>query len=158
MDKQKQIEEMAKVIHDLILDTPFNGTEASCEKIAEELLKHYQPKIPEGAVVLTREEKQEYESLIKLLIYDKPIKSRIYEFIKDIKNRIRKETAEKFARLAKQKINEVISDIILSRPPTNDDESEVVRKQVLSAITSPLKKIRDEKIDEIAKEITGLVK
>ena len=49
----------------------------------------------EGKVVLTREEKEEYESLIKLLIYDKPMKNRVYEVIKDIKQQTRKETAEK---------------------------------------------------------------
>lgn len=49
----------------------------------------------EGKVVLTREEKEEYESLIKLLIYDKPMKNRVYEVIKDIKQQTRKETTEK---------------------------------------------------------------
>lgn len=49
----------------------------------------------EGKVVLTREEKEEYESLIKLFIYDKPMKNRVYEVIKDIKQQTRKETAEK---------------------------------------------------------------
>lgn len=48
----------------------------------------------EGKVVLTREEKEEYESLIKLLIYDKPMKNRVYEVIKDIKQQTRKETAK----------------------------------------------------------------
>lgn len=58
----------------------------------------------EGKVVLTREEKEEYESLIKLLIYDKPIKNRVYEVIKDIKQQTRKETAEKiFTELLKEK-------------------------------------------------------
>ena len=87
--KQKQIEEMAKVIHDLILDTPFNGTEASFEKIAEELLKHYQPKIPENVVVLTREEYQ-------MLNY---FNHRGEELLKQE----RKETAEKYAKMLKEK-------------------------------------------------------
>lgn len=55
-------------------------------------------------VVLTREEKEEYESLIKLLIYDKPIKNRVYEVIKDIKQQTCKETAEKIF----QEINHLI--------------------------------------------------
>jgi hypothetical protein len=46
-------------------------------------------------VLLSREEKQEYENLVKLLIYDKPIKSRVYEFIKDTKEQASKETVEK---------------------------------------------------------------
>jgi hypothetical protein len=52
-------------------------------------------KLPKDSIVLTKEEKQEYESLVKLLIYDKPIKSRVYEFIKDTKEKESKETAEK---------------------------------------------------------------
>lgn len=62
-------------------------------EFAKELLKYYQPKIPEGSVVISREEKQAYESLAKFFIYDKPIKSRVYEFIKKIKDQVRKETA-----------------------------------------------------------------
>ena len=58
----------------------------------------------EGKVVLTREEKEEYESLIKLLIYDKPMKNRVYEVIKDIKQQTCKKTAEKiFTELLKEK-------------------------------------------------------
>lgn len=56
--------------------------------------------LPEDSVVLSREEKQEYENLVKLLIYDKPIKSRVYEVVKDIKEQASKETAEKiFAKI-----------------------------------------------------------
>ena len=91
-DKENQIEEMANIIHRTEF-VDISGYEE--EKISEELLKHYQPKLPEDSVVLSREEKQEYENLVKLLIYDKPIKSRVYEVIKDIKERERKETAEK---------------------------------------------------------------
>ena len=68
--------------------------------------KHYQPKLPKDSVVLSKEEKQEYENLVKLLIYDKPIKSRVYEFVKDTKDQARKETAEKILSLAKYLIEE----------------------------------------------------
>lgn len=53
MMKQKQIKEMANLIHHTEF-VDISGYEE--EKIAEELLKYYQPKIPENAVVLTREE------------------------------------------------------------------------------------------------------
>ena len=49
-EQEKQIEETAKVLHDLILET-----EASCEKILEELLKHYQL-VDKNSVVLSKEE------------------------------------------------------------------------------------------------------
>lgn len=66
MNDKKQIEEMANILHDLILDTPFNGTDASCEEIAEKLLEKYQPKIPENAVVLSATEPNEH--FIDLLV------------------------------------------------------------------------------------------
>ena len=133
MDKQKQIEEMAKELHDLILDTPFNGTEASCDKIAEELLKHYQPKIPENSVVITREE---YDELQVGKDFD-------YGYHEGYKNteayyenfklpKERKETAEKFARRLKEKLH---YDTIPESGIT--DERNVF-----------------ESIDEICKEIT----
>lgn len=55
-----------------------------CENLlmAEELLKYYQPKIPENAVVLTREE---YERLCDLAYFGNGEET------------VRKETAEKFA-------------------------------------------------------------
>ena len=66
-NKQKQIEEMAEIIDNVednahLTQTRWDGylAIANSEKIATELLKHYQPKIPEGAVVLSREE---YEKL-----------------------------------------------------------------------------------------------
>ena len=115
MDKQ-MIEEMARELHDLILDTPFNGTQASCEKIAEELLKHYQPKIDKNAVVLTR---GDYEKLLDvradviLKDIDKVFKEefedtkrsmekKIKPIYKAIETRTRKETAEKFAERLKE--------------------------------------------------------
>ena len=62
MDKQKQIEEMAKVIHHTEF-VDISGYEE--EKIAEELLKHYQPKLPENAVVLTRKDREEFNELYR---------------------------------------------------------------------------------------------
>jgi len=61
MDKQKQIEEMAKVIRPVLenrVDIGFIPDLA--EPIAKELLKHYQPKLPQGSVVLSKEEYADY--------------------------------------------------------------------------------------------------
>lgn len=66
MDKEKQIEEMAKVIKDTWLVDLEGNTYSVCEfldsvdieSIARELLKHYQPKLPKDSVVLSREEYQ----------------------------------------------------------------------------------------------------
>lgn len=50
--KQKQIEEMKKHIQNFLSGV----LEIEIDKLAEELIKHYQPKIHENVVVLTREE------------------------------------------------------------------------------------------------------
>lgn len=66
MDKQKQIEEMANIMKSVTLYGDDNYrrkiSNDSYMELAEELLKHYQPKIPEGSVVLTKEK---YEQLCK---------------------------------------------------------------------------------------------
>lgn len=68
MDEKKQIEEMAELI---VKSKQCRGdcnkckyiddiaTVCTSKRVAEEILKRYQPKIPEGAVVLTREEHEE---------------------------------------------------------------------------------------------------
>ena len=120
MDKQKQIEEMARIIaFDLCPNRHAHakwGEEAKCysdnnfaectkiKNVVDKLYNAGYRKIPENAVVLTREEKQEYENLVKLFFYDKPIKNRVYEFIKDTKDQVRKETAEKFAERLKEEL------------------------------------------------------
>lgn len=64
MNDKKMIEEMAKVIDDRLIEA--NNYFGSMNKgygywVAQKLVEHYQPKIPEGSVVLSREE---YEILI----------------------------------------------------------------------------------------------
>ena len=81
MDKQKQIEEMAKEIARILfkdcllniggscVDCEWNGKETKeydCQSllVAKKLLEKYQPKIHEGAVVLIREEaEKKFEEL-----------------------------------------------------------------------------------------------
>ena len=101
--KEKQIEEMANCkncVHQKMCIDKISCGVLTADKDGYLKLKcnYYQPKLPEDSVVLLREEKQEYENLVKLLIYDKPIKSRVYEFVKDTKEQARKETAEKFVK------------------------------------------------------------
>lgn len=98
MDKQKQIEEMANLIH----HTEFidiSGYEE--EKIAEELLKYYQPKLPENAVVLTREEYDELKQAKILLEFReetiKYLEEANIRYSKALENKS-KETAEKILK------------------------------------------------------------
>ena len=113
MDKQKQIEEKAKEINRILFEDCLlnqGGHCEGCECIREEtkyydcqsylcakkLLEKYQPKIPEGAVVLTREE---YEKLIAL----KEDYVKGYEAgVEEGWDNARKETAEKFAEMLKE--------------------------------------------------------
>ena len=113
-EKHKQIEEMANFIH----RTEFvDISRYEEETIAKELLKHYQPKLPEDSVVLTREEfdelglvvetVQEYESDEKgqpLLVKERKIVKKLRTDFTELLNQEirelqlaqeRKETAEK---------------------------------------------------------------
>ncbi len=66
-DKEKQIEEMAKIIDDRLIEArDYLGSMNKGEGywIAQRLIEHYQPKIDKDSVVLSREE---YESLQNLL-------------------------------------------------------------------------------------------
>lgn len=61
MNKQQQIEEMAKVIDDRLIEA--RGWLGSMNRgkgywIAQKLVENYQPKLPEDSVVLSREERQ----------------------------------------------------------------------------------------------------
>lgn len=151
MDKKKQIrDKLIKVIKKQCICCNGNDCDKCCydgddcveERLADAILDS-NAIIHENAVVLTREEKQEYESLVKLLIYDKPIKSRVYEFIKDIKDQARKETAEKFARLVE-----------FHSVSTRDNDG----REMFTISALGLKEILTEefgfKYDEIAKEFT----
>ena len=82
MDKQKQmIEEMANIIYERVNTLEHFGLAlfGLCEKISEELLKHYQPKIPEGAVVLTEKEYKRFERIEKIIKLAKMERANGYE-------------------------------------------------------------------------------
>ena len=96
MTKQEQIEQMAKIIDDRLIEA--NLWLGSMNKgkgywIAEKLVEHYQPKLPEDRVVLS---KKEYERITKELVTEQ----RAIEIAKEYFEKIRKETAEKFLQLA----------------------------------------------------------
>ena len=98
-DREKQILEITRDLSDCLEYDIEDSSIVDSYDTACNLVNKGWVKLPEGAVVLTREEKQEYESLVKLFIYDKPIKNRVYEFIKDTKQQTRKETAREILGL-----------------------------------------------------------
>ena len=70
MKDKEIIEKMAEIIDNIddnahITQTRWDGylAIANSEKIAEELLKYYQPKLPEDSVILSKEEYEKLKSL-----------------------------------------------------------------------------------------------
>ena len=59
-DKEKQFEEMREHICIGCSGKPCGEYCDKCKFVAEELLKHYQPKLSEDSVVLTREDMKKY--------------------------------------------------------------------------------------------------
>jgi hypothetical protein len=158
MDKQKQIEEMAKV---LCKDTSNKGNCEECgfrknKKIfvnricykfdgAIDLYNAGYRKIPEGALVLTKEEYDELKSLAKghceyCYLMDLPD----FETERLVRDTTRKETAEKFAKLVE-----------FHSVSTRDEEG----REIFTISALGLKEILHEEFgipyDEIAKGITG---
>lgn len=132
MDKQQQIEEMIGIIQGAVGGCATHWASL----IAEEILKYYQPKIPEGAVVLTREELKEKIDCcdVSMIHHDDDGKRYIeYEKYEDFTDRLgkrirqlkgqlkqeRKETAEKFAERVKMdfyyEFDELIPSIVASK-------------------------------------------
>ena len=99
-DKEKQIEEMAKEIESVKLYGIDNyGRKISHDSVlelAEELLKHYQPKIPEGSVVLSKGEAQKYYAYKHIEPQIKGCLEREVKLERQLKE-VRKETAREFA-------------------------------------------------------------
>ena len=132
MDKQKEIEEMAEII----FNSRYKNGYISPLKGANALYNAGYRKIPENAVVLTREEYTNY--LVE------------YIGVKEIAERIRKETAEKFAERARQRLDEYR----LENEYFTDNEPNGNLWQMNSSIF--YLEVIDEGglIDEIANEIT----
>lgn len=91
MNKEQQIEEMAKVIDDRLIEARVWLGSMNRGKgywIAQKLVENYQPKLPEDSVVLSREEYDEIK------IYKSYIPEMKKAFDK-VRNAAIKETAEK---------------------------------------------------------------
>ena len=143
MDKQKQIqtEELIGIIQGAVGGCATHWASL----IAEEVLKYYQPKIPENAVVLTREEYNFIDHNIKHLesvcnahektiaYWEEQTKVARQELFEE-----RKETAEKFA----ERVSQAIVD---NTYPYFDKDGKPVN--IWKAV------IGFDTIDEIAKEI-----
>lgn len=67
-DNKKQIEEMSNLINKNLFNY-LNQDNLSCKDVcdllANDLLKYYQPKLPEDSVALSKEEYEEYQDLLK---------------------------------------------------------------------------------------------
>lgn len=95
MNKEQQIEEMAKVIDDRLIEARVWLGSMNRGKgywIAQKLVENYQPKLPEYSVVLSREEYDEIK------IYKSYIPEMKKAFDK-VRNAAIKETAEKILDL-----------------------------------------------------------
>lgn len=144
MNRKKQmIEEMAKEISRILFESCLLNMGGRCEDcecisketkeydcqswlVAKKLLEKYQPKIPEGAVVLTKEEYKKLQALKD--DYVKGYEAGVDEGWDNGWDNARKETAEKFAELVKMAFYYHFDELIPS--------------------------IMADKIDEICKEIS----
>ena len=119
MEEKKQIEEMAELI---VKSKQCRGdcnkckhiddiaTVCTSKRVAEEILKRYQPKIPEGAVVLTAGENQKYAAYKIIEPQIKGCLDRERELEKRLET-IRKETAREILTLIdKEAPNGPLSD------------------------------------------------
>ena len=105
MTEQEQIEEMAKIIDDRLIEA--RGWLGSMNKgegywIAQKLVEHYQPKLPEDSVVLSREEYEQHANEYKNLSIKYDQVSDKYRLCKDANEKLKqkaisasKETAKK---------------------------------------------------------------
>lgn len=111
-----QIEEMAKVIESVKLYGIDNYgrkiSHYSTLELAEELLKHYQPKIPEGSVVLSKEEYEELQKGVKThnytAMFNAVQEARITELEKRLCNiayETRNETAREVLKIVDSKLD-----------------------------------------------------
>jgi hypothetical protein len=144
-EQDKAIEEMTDYLFGNAIshDTQFKG---DCRSIARDLYNAGYRKIPENAVVLTREEYdsvkdsvdllREYESVSNSLIKSNELCRKLVEDKKELKRQLKqagKETAEKFAVMLKGSL-----DISVEGYSTSEVINEI-----------------EDKIDEICKEIIG---
>ena len=153
MDKQKQIEEAKRLLDKYFKLYGYIQPPEVLELVANDLYENNVCKIPENAVVLTREEYDALKTIEKYHIKSCGKNSvvlteeewansiTIDEFIEKVKKTV-KETAEKFANMVKAHKH-------LHLIPTGLDQP--AKKVWRINITA-------DEIDEIAKELTGVKK
>lgn len=147
MDKQNQIEKMAKAACGKYNNggCEIDGWVCTCKckyyKMAETF---YNKILPENAVVLTKED---YNRL-----FTKARQSEIKTIDLESIVNARKETAEKFAELAKAKLNEWLKD-----NEDNDGKIDfgIAEIELIGVKSLEGEVISESLIDEICKEITG---
>lgn len=144
----KQIEEMKKHINNAF-DLCYKTGESDITKaIAEELIKYYQPKIPEGSVVLYHDEAQKYYAY---KIIEPQIKGCL-----DRERALEKQLKEAHKQAVKEvlgKIKEEINQAIKSNYKVIKDEpNSTIIYQWCKGKIDALRGI-DNYIDEIAKEM-----
>lgn len=102
MTEQEQIEEMAKIIDDRLIEA--GGWLGSMNRgkgywIAQKLVEHYQPKIPESSVVISKEEydtlKAENDKYVKDCIDYIATINKLENKVWEVEQQVSKETAEK---------------------------------------------------------------
>ena len=126
MDKQKQIEEMVELMANWAVRNNMLWHEGHAQALAETFAENDYGKIPEGSVVLTKEEFEKLEALKG--DYVKGYEAGVDEGW----NNAVTETAEKFVEMLKESL-----DISVEGYSTSEVMSEI-----------------EDKIDEICKEIT----
>lgn len=162
MDKQKQIEEIARIIaFDLCPNRHVHakwGEEAQCysdnnfaectiiKNVVDKLYNAGCRKIPEGAVVLTREK---YDEFLR--------QGAMIDFLKECNKEVRKETVEKFAERFKKKISSMIIELKANWATKEVEGFEKdVYELTCNCILNTLNTIKDFTIDEICKELSGV--
>lgn len=140
--KQKQIEELTALIDSFNIRT-IKQAEYVAEYIVDKL--NYR-KIPENAVVLTNENEIKQYEWSKMLD-----KMGVFKFA----DKVRKETAEKFAERFKKKISSMIIELKANWATKKVEGFEKdVHELTCNCILNTLYTIKDFTVYEICKEIT----
>lgn len=124
----KQIEEMVGIINKVVANScpDFNGYRVPEPKsLAEELLKYYQPNLPEDSVVLTKEEWNKYRAKNLKLLQDQKVQLGLE--IRELRND-RDYWIEEYKHTRKETAREVIQWFLGRTVTTPQDLKEFAKK------------------------------
>ena len=146
MTKKELIEEMAKVIDDRLLEARnYLGSMNKGEGywIAQKLVEHYQPKIPEGSVVLSKEEYEGKEIAVEMSGGHKLrlTVGKFGEMSRVLEESTRKETAK-----------EILQELWYSKLETTIEVSSKHNKEDIKIACQAVVDLIREKIQELAKQ------